>query len=70
MRIGIYRWWCGGLADEGDGPEVQPPSGPDHYDILCASCRRLAPFQNGCRWVTDEEWQRLYTLYNAPHESH
>jgi len=60
MRAGKYYWWCGGTRGEGDGPEyLTEDLGPlfegatlHDYDtiVICRTCRRLAPNQNGCRW--------------------
>lgn len=72
MRLGTeFVWWCGGLADEGDGPDIRgvyadfdgeeaetPCAQQEHY-VFCRSCQRLAPDQNGCRWVTHAELAAL-----------
>ncbi len=55
-QVGIYRWYCGG-QDEIAGYPVVRVTGSGACDeaiILCSECRRLAPFQNGCRYVIDE----------------
>jgi hypothetical protein len=69
MRIGKYIWWCGGLGEEGSGPEylwdfVATGENPqvieyERVEALCSSCGRLAPFQNGCRWVSPIEFRRM-----------
>lgn len=49
---GDLTWWCGGQGEAGAGYFI-------HGGLtICASCYRLAPFTNGCRWVSAEELAR------------
>jgi hypothetical protein len=61
-----YAWWCGtlGEATDGAGPVCGTVDGaPNYYEgddgayivgnaiIWCSVCGRVAPQEEGCRWV-------------------
>jgi hypothetical protein len=60
--MSVFVWYCGGVDEMRGGPSIVDDI------IICSECGRLAPDQNGCRWVLESQsvdWCALFLKYGG-----